>query len=224
MNDQTRIHITEKQEEEFLSFDLPSDLSNSSIPLDTAEDRNIFHDRLILRTIVAAARGGKLRRLSVNVHEAFAIRSLLPAWVSIEDWSELHGFSHRNIWLLAAGSLRPLLAHASLWLPALTPGARSDRRLTGNDVQGLQAHFKKVGMPRAVKVFQKQSLELIPYLSWLEEDATLSQQVADAWNAVVARREADLVKCLCQECKQEVGEDADACDEIRRREQHMGAA
>lgn len=38
------------------------------------------------------------------------------------------------------------------------------------------------------------------YLPWLEQDADLAQRVADAWNAVVERGEADLAKCCCLQC------------------------
>lgn len=44
---------------------------------------------------------------------------------------------------------------------------------------------------------ERQPIEL--YLPWLEE-AELAQQVADAWNAVVDRGEADVVKCWCDLC------------------------
>lgn len=38
------------------------------------------------------------------------------------------------------------------------------------------------------------------YFPWLE-DAELAGQVADAWNEVVKRGEADKIKCPCKKCK-----------------------
>lgn len=38
------------------------------------------------------------------------------------------------------------------------------------------------------------------YFRWLRDDAQLAQQVADAWNELVQRGDADLVKCYCRKC------------------------
>lgn len=108
-----------------------------------------MHRSIASRTILAAARGGRLRRLncSSDIWQPFAIRTLLPCWVHVDYWGyEEHRWG--NGFLGAAATLRPLLAHASLWLgrpPHSAP--RSEAELTPQDVQSLQEHFEGDGLP-----------------------------------------------------------------------------
>lgn len=174
------------------------------------EDSGIeIHHGVSCRTIVTAAQGGRLRRLAVTafgVQEPFAVRSLLPCWVKMDVWEDYDLFVlPGDDWVASAWSLRPTLAHASMWLPESSPGARDDRRLTCSDVRSLLGHFECAGVPAGMEPkfdydepdYRFSSL----YLPWLAEDIELAQQVADAWNAVVARGEADVVKCGCEKCR-----------------------
>lgn len=162
----------------------------------------------------------------------FAVRELLPYWVGIEQWQDIERPGQkprrpprtRDKWSDAASTLRVALAHASKWLPEATLGAERDRRLSGSDVQGLRAfyrrddtlpdfrgelplcmsHHEQTGYPR----FDSRMLCLALvelYLPWLEQDAILAQKVADAWNSVVQRGEADSVKCRCEACNSSYG-------------------
>lgn len=154
-------------------------------------------------TVIAAARTGHLRQAKcyTNGLQAFLIRELLPCWVNLE-FQETDRFS---LWAGAAGSLRPVLSHASRWLGApLAPSNLTlERRLTGEQVQELHSFFKKQGIPKLENCAWHKgawSRAFEGYLPWLEE-AGMAQQVADAWNSVVDRGEADKVKCPCVLCK-----------------------
>lgn len=159
------------------------------------------------RTIVAAARGGRLERLSLpylSVQDPFAVRNLLPVWLNISDWGKVpRGDLHHLKWLAAATSLRPTLAQATRWLPVSYPETREDRLLTWSEVRSLLFLFDTDALPHP----DQPSLDLpdwrpfMPYLEWLAEDVALAQQVADAWNAVVRRGEAKTCKCLCEKCR-----------------------
>lgn len=165
-------------------------------------NRYKVHLRIATRTIIAAAKGGKLRRLRVDrpVQHPFAIRALLPHWVGVDAF-DMYG----GAWQGAAAALRPLLAHASTWLHA-TPasGARSDRLLTPSDVQGLQAYCEAERMPVAKRGVDMQHVQR--YLPWLAEDEELSGKVVEAWNAVVDRGDVDAVQCHCEKCRLQRGE------------------
>lgn len=116
------------------------------------------------------------------IQSPFMIRDLLPCWVRVERWwihSEPDGALPG--WAGAAESLRSVLEYASLWISAtsiVTP--RATRQLTGAEVQALHSYFKQ----REAALSAITGNENIKnYLTWLEEDAKLAQQVADAWNA-----------------------------------------
>lgn len=151
------------------------------------------------RTIVAAARGGRLRELDAdffthdsNLDGPFAVRALLPCWVGIQDWTG--GWcecwtkdSYKQNWMVAARALRPALARASLRLGrASSSGPRAQRQLRRQDVQALlTAHLEGVNAYNGIAL----------YLEWLHEDSELAERVADAWNAVVERGAADVHMC-----------------------------
>lgn len=201
----------EVSEAELLSFELPEHLPVTQGKL------NALHDSIASRTVVAAARGGQLRGLEIqecSVQRPFAVRALLPFWVGVkfDDWAaHYHRLAYpEHKWLSARSSLRPALAHLSLWRPGSDP--RTDRKLSMAEVRGLAAHFAKRGTPNVVEPehdsrqgrdgkVAPHPLSIGLYLPWLAEDAELAQQVADAWNAVVERGEADEVMCRCERCQ-----------------------
>lgn len=117
-------------------------------------------------------------------------------------------------WHGAAVSLRSALAHASLWLPEFPPGARNDRLLSREDVQGLYAYFSAQAWVRFTTYAHPQGQEYGPhplielYLPWLRDDVELADAVAGAWQEVVQRGEADNVTCHCELC-QSRGEESD---------------
>lgn len=173
----------------------------------TLNEQDLIHNAFVCRTIVAAARGGQLKRLdpaSGCSEYPFKIRSLLPCWVRIEEWGpplRKDGLK----WAKAANSLRPFLAHASLrkdWLAAPSnSSADLDRRLTHQELQLLPAYFQSAEL----EDLTQQQLEyyeplITHYLPWLVEDAELAQQVLDVWNNMVEQGEADKVECKCPSC------------------------
>lgn len=56
-------------------------------PFAAQSAKDEYHVSIIARTIVAAARGGKLRRMyyDPNLQRVCAIRALLPFWVQMEQ-------------------------------------------------------------------------------------------------------------------------------------------
>lgn len=221
--------VSEQDESTLASFQLPTEL-----PTDKGGILEL-HNSIATHTIIAAARGGKLKQLAFNGHiqRPFAVRALLPYWVRLDEWN-IPGY--RQGYMAAAPLLRPLLAHASLWLgTAEEHEDRHDRRLTREEIQTLKQYCESHGVPKlrqplafleeededqdeeghqelaeeqqeqGSKTQQakpedpnlNQPIEL--YLPWLE-DAELAQQVANAWNAIAERGEADLVKCECEKC------------------------
>lgn len=124
--------------------DLKVIVSSSSIFADHQMEMHVF---AVHRTIAAAARGGKLKRLVLpqgSIQKPFAVRALLPYWIGVEeryirDYSRFDNMwmSLYERWSTAASTLRPALAHASRWLPRSTP----DGFLTRKDVQALHAYF-----------------------------------------------------------------------------------
>lgn len=163
--------------------------------------------------IIAAAKQGQLRRLSLTgasdrtPWKPFAIPSLLPYWVSIGF--NLSGSWVPFGWVAAAASLRPALSHMSL--TRLIRARNGSRTLTCKDVQSMTFEFPKIPLPSMPPVLWERPLSdrllehnlnrIHRYATWLHEDAELAQRVADAWNAVVGRGEADDFKCYCKECK-----------------------
>lgn len=194
----------EVQEEELTSFEFPEEREAYC-----HEEREELHYRIFFRTIVAAAKSGRLRALEIprdNLFEPFAVRKLLPCWVGMEEWGLKEEHQRQPAfeeWIGAAAALRPALAHISFWAPHSAPGPRQIRTLTGAEVQAMCAKFSAEGLPHpAHRVFDPRAgsppLEL--YLPWLTQDAALAQQVADAWNVVVERGEPDVIKCMCLQC------------------------
>lgn len=185
--------IEEQTAEAVNSFELPESLPT------TDEQLALLHYGISNRTIVAAARNGRLRLLGLekfHLEHAFAIRSLLPSWVGVPTWrceGKESGDPTKGEWQLAASELGPRLAHASLWHgTAVNSTPRQERRLAGAEVQKL-GH---VGPDERTLNFGLQ-----PYLSWLEEDAELAQQVADAWNVVLEYGDGyDVPFCPCNRC------------------------
>lgn len=189
------------------------------------------------RTILAAVRGNRLRRLTLPqgvIQRSFAVRTLMPNWIGIESWSKpedgifrLKAAASTKLWTDAASQLRLTLAHASIWLPESSLGARDNRLLSRDDVQSLRGFFLAHGAPDVlgeVEVFKahcatnqhrqgfrspklptpsRSVLDL--YLPWLQEDGHLAQQVADVWNMVVQCGEADVIKCRCCACNLHFG-------------------
>lgn len=197
----SQVEVKSEQSEALrASYELPTALPAG--PELDSEAQCRFHDSVTTRTVISAARTGHLRQLKVDhIESPFAVRALLPCWVQIEL---NHQGGLRHCWSGAACSLRPILAHASLWLtPASASDARQSRQLTGADVQSLRSHFDQHDAPflRPMPWEDKDNNPIGQYLSWLKEDADLAQQVADAWNAVLERGDADVIRCNCQRCK-----------------------
>lgn len=188
--------IEEQNEPELTSFKVPV----KSAPKGKKK-RDKIHVAIATRTIIAAAKGGQLRHLNVTslVQHPFAVYTLLPYWVAIESWGDR--YQSMRSWQGAAASLRPLLAHCSLWLDTIADsGPRASRGLTRQDLQGLEATFEATGgTPKLSYHDDPQPVDR--YLPWLAEDKELAQEVADAWNAIVERGEADTVMCSCKKCK-----------------------
>lgn len=103
---------------------------------------------------------------------------------------------------MAAACLHPLLSHASFWLLLNldVEEVRKQRYLTTPDIQAFQAHFKSRGLPKLLSRTEYSPHPIHLYLRWLSEDSKLAEQVADAWNKVVERGDADDPECLCKKC------------------------
>lgn len=191
--------VAEQDETMFSAFELPDELPS------TKEAIGALNLAVVSRTIIAAAQSGRLKQLRFRRGEIqipFAIRSLLPFWETVEFFNE-RAAGRGDSWILAAAKLRTPLSHASRWLGAGTE-PRKDRRLTGQDVQVLQKSFEVTDMPMWVLRWGV-CVDLYPvkrYLPWLAADQQLSQQVADAWNAIVARGETKVNRCYCDQCEE----------------------
>lgn len=189
-----------------------------------ADDVNDKHDKLhnliVSRTILAAVKNGHLKRLPFSRHpiqDVGAIRALVPLWLQVDHW-ELYFNYHtpEYTWQAAASELRPLLSHISLWLKVADADEEAPRRLlTGAEMQAFSAHFIRDpnGDAPPTPQLTARSIDcdgcfyegfgikaIVLYLRWFEEDAALAQQVADAWNVIVRRGEADRVRCYGAEC------------------------
>lgn len=187
---------------------------------------------MIWRTIAAAASGMRLRRLSFEywkmspLWKPFAVPTLLPAWVGMEEWQDLEAMIESDwpdlYWIGAAFLLRRALYHVSL-LPfadsepccdATASDALSDitseafsytsarRLLTSLDVHAMYDKFKDCNLPHHYPQSDEVETEthFVGYLRWLRDDAELAQRVAGAWNAAVERGGADYCKCYCNQC------------------------
>lgn len=181
---------------------------------ESAFDEFVLEDEVIdavnlaiaTRTIIAAARGNRLTSLQcekTSIQHPFAIRSLLPYWIKISDWSESDIGAEG--WMEAACTLRPLLSHASFWLGTTSDsGARDALQLTREEVQSLRSYFDIFEIPKPDWQGSHCPLQVKRYLPWLSEDADLAQQVADSWNSVVESREAtDIPLCKCLKCDEQ---------------------
>lgn len=186
----------DEQDEQALLIELPAQPPTH----EDWEARGTLNYQIAVRTVIAAATS-HLRSLDIDVAEysrvhtmqsPFAVRALLPFWINIQHWGEWDTLL--DDWPAEAKALRHALAHASRWLnassEALAP--RSTRQLAGSDVQDLlladsQDDYSPYGC-------------ISYYLPWLHKDKELAQQIASAWNAVVERGEADVVKCKCSRC------------------------
>lgn len=191
----TKGEIEEQDETSLGSFELPAQLPTSK----TEQDALRFS--VAYRTIITAARGSSLRRLKVtqDVQHPFAIRTLLPCWMLLEERQGLSWFE--PTWQLAACSLRPFFSHASLWFGVESgTSERQDRTFTREEVQLLRAMFKGAAMPRITPPLG-QDQAILRYLVWMEQDEELAQRVVDAWNAIEGRGEADKVHCGCLKCR-----------------------
>lgn len=190
--------LEEQSEEMLMGFELPDEVPT------TAEARHALHVAISNRTVVAAAKAGHLRSLNTNINldAPFAIRTLLPHWVAVQQWQDSLTYTF-GTWQSAAWTLRIVLTHASLWYGTdSASGPRDDRLLTGQEIRGLQSHFDTV---QALEynysgTFKGEVHLLDHYLPWLAEDEELSQQVADAWRAVVQHGEVDDFECDCDRC------------------------
>lgn len=157
------------------------------------------------RTVITAAKSGNLRYLYFwSQDEVFAIRTLLPGWVGIVQWDSTNG-SNFGPWMKAAVTLRAALSHIARW----HNDARSNGdRLTPAQVQAMPAILLEHGGGAALYelLFPRGPMDphpLQPYFSWLETDA-VSQSVAEAWSAVVDRREENTMGCFCERCKPDI--------------------
>lgn len=210
-------------DEEIAAFTVPS-------------EPRVGDDKLIIatawRTIATAARGMRLKDLTVRHGHAlwkpFAVPTLLPAWVGIQQWYnraewlywdfDLNWHEHESgMWVTAATMLRYALYHMSI-LPLsereARPNATNSRLLTCGDAQAMRDEFKSNPLPQIsephwalgfglVEITATQRLvegsTIDRYFAWLQ-GAELAQQVADAWNNVVQRGDADHRKCSCSKC------------------------
>lgn len=198
-------HVDDIGDQDRLPEQNEVDLNNVEAPLSSplVDDEAVYnyHTLIICRAIIAAARGCRLRLLSHDemLQMPFALRTLLPFWVQMEVWDR-----NAREWRAAARALRLLLAHTSYLL--VQREIKDDRLLLLQDVQTLLPSFKDIkvkdikGLSDIVRASRKSFHFIESYLTWLNEDEDLAQQVADAWNAVVKRGEAGTVECACDEC------------------------
>lgn len=196
-------NIKEQDERLLISYTLPKVLPKDNLGKDAV------HASIASRTVITAARGGKLRHLQTAWYRCldfelpFAVRSLLPYWVPIEEWHGLVGVTGRPAgWLRAASTLRHLLSHASLWLGISedSPFKRPDRELTRAEVQSFATHYSGSKMPDIAPLDKwRKRHPVARYLPWLREPH-LAQRVADAWNEVVRKGDVEEVWCACIKC------------------------
>lgn len=212
-------------EASWASFEIPAQL-----PSTTSEDylssffraAERLHVSIATRTIIAAARGGRLKRIyagfrgfdDTDVEEPFAIPSLLPFWVAMEEWYDVVGSMEGC--QVAALTLRRLLAHASLWLD-IADGSfnpRQNRQLTRQEIQSLSSRYSHIDVYMIIPLGDieptldpdEEPHPLERYMDWLAQDAKVAQAVADVWNSIVERGQAEDQDCLCVRCLRHRGE------------------
>lgn len=172
---------------------------------DECNAREAVHIATGCRTIIAAAKGGHLKRLDPGAHRheyPFKIPALVPHWLQIEDWGAVKPFNQKkdwvtSKWLGAAMALRPFLAHASLrkdWLaPKSGLDAAESRLLTRQDLRALMNYFDNAESPTPEHLVKASRPVITLYLPWIIWDRKLAQRVLDAWAGIVKRGEADKV-------------------------------
>lgn len=172
--------------------------------------KDSFHISMASRTIVAAARGGQLKRLFVSAfaQPAFAARSMLPYWVRVEEWASTD-YVHSG-WLAAARQLRPFLSHLSRWSHiASVSNPRASRLLSPEDLHSLpepaEIASSLADSVLATDRYYYDDLRTY-YLSWMIQDGNVAQHVVDAWNTLVEKGEADRVRCECPRCPSDLVE------------------
>lgn len=117
-----------------------------------------------------------------------------------------------NGWATAAQTFRHLLAHASIWFDVVE-GSRSqrhNRKLTHQEIQSLNSRYSHEDLIAIIPLLDfhpelepddpTQSYPMDAYLAWLEEDVELSQRVANVWNDIVERGQAEDQDCVCARC------------------------
>lgn len=116
-------------------------------------------------------------------------------------------------WAGAAEGLRTLLGHVLCWriYGGLAIRGEQDYCITREDVQSLQLLLAEelngcveVDWERGERPCPR-NLHSESSASWLAEDADLAEQVASAWNSVLAREGAAEVVCGCSHCDQRSG-------------------
>lgn len=179
------------------------------VPMATQQQREQFHFAIAYRVLVAAARGGQLRRLAGYQYgeHPFAVPTLLPFWLQVEDWgnSEFTYWTGEWGWREAASYLRTLLAHMTLCQH--TNSSHYHRRITSRDLQTYHVAFPTDRLPTVKSrgmTYSPEDHRIKRYLLWFREDTQLARRVADAWNAIVERGEAGKVKCFCLRCSPEM--------------------
>lgn len=196
----------ELREEALASFELPS------IPwAGSQEEAKELIYRVVFRTVIAVSRGARLTCLLLppeTIQHPFAVRALLPSWVDVVDWAPAKP-SELPIkrWYEAAATLRSALSHASFWKHGQIARPSHDQHLTREDMQSLRVYYttmKHLPGFRFDLIYAEDPCPVVDlYLPWLEEDAELAQRVADTWNAIVRRGEANAVVCDCGPCSLE---------------------
>lgn len=158
------------------------------------------------RTIIAAAREGQLRRLALckRTWMVLMVRAWLPYWVRIDDWGVVAG--ELSSWTRAALALRPVLSHVSRWQERTADNLWSQRHVTSQLLRSLHSrcisHTEDSHDASGTQITATEVIER--FLPWLAEDAELAQQVAQVWNDIVDRGEADKVRCMCDMCSTRV--------------------
>lgn len=191
----------ERNELQVSSFELPASLPTGRSRLDVLHERAALQDSIMARTIVTAARGGRLKRFYAGYCDSefespLAIPTLLPYWIGIEQW---YCIKEGAGWLTAASMLRLFLSHASRWLDG--PTAREERTLTTQDVRSFNSRYSSDRMP-AIGARKVEDLSKLVehYLPWLEV-YEIAAPVSRAWNVLVRRGQEDLFACHCKDCK-----------------------
>lgn len=183
----------EVSEAQLTAFELPAAPAAS-----TVAEKDALQHSILCRTVVAAARGGKLQRLDPPfqwLQKPFAVRALLPIWIGVRFPQDVGIAPDHTHWRDAIRSLRKGMRHAALWRDVSGNEPRQSP-LSLVEVQTLRAYFTAEADRTDSWEFKAKVLYL--FLPWLEEDAGLAQRVLDAWNAAVQR--GIVGGCTCERC------------------------